>query len=145
MPFTQSYEYMGVILLMLAIIGLISNWKDVTIRSLFFLLLALVFLSFGRHFKPFYSLFFNYFPYFNKFRAPMMSVTVSYFIIVIFAVYGLKYLTELVREKIDLKQQKLLVYTFGAFLRWGFFLVVQPGRIFYQSWRKLPGANSGNR
>ncbi len=121
MPFTQSYEYMGVILLMLAIIGLISNWKDVTIRSLFFLLLALVFLSFGRHFKPFYSLFFNYFPYFNKFRAPMMSVTVSYFIIVIFAVYGLKYLTELVREKVDLKQQKLLLYTFGAFVALGIF------------------------
>ena len=119
MPFTQSYEYMGVILLMLAIIGLISNWKDTTIRSLFFLLLALIFLSFGRHFKTFYSLFYYYFPYFNKFRAPMMSVTVSYFIIVIFAVFGLNSLKELVREKTDWKEHKLIIYTVAGFFALG--------------------------
>ncbi|WP_457565429.1 6-pyruvoyl-tetrahydropterin synthase-related protein [Caldithrix abyssi] len=119
MPFTQSYEYMGLIILMLAVIGLIANWRDVTIRSLFFLLLVLVLLSFGRHFALFYHLFFDYFPFFNKFRAPMMSVTVSYFIIVIFAVYGFKYLLELRRDKVDWKQQKLILYTFGAFFALG--------------------------
>ena len=122
MPFTQSYEYMGLILLMLAILGVVANWKEVTIRSLFFLLLVLVFLSFGRHFKMFYSLFFYYVPYFNKFRAPMMSVTVSYFIMVIFAVYGLKYLLDLVRDKVDWKEHKLILYVFAAFAILGIIL-----------------------
>ncbi|NOX88744.1 MAG: hypothetical protein GXO77_06940 [Calditrichaeota bacterium] len=122
MPFTQSYEYMGVIILMLALIGLLSNWRNVLIKSLFFLFLVFVFLSFGRHFKAFYSLFFYYIPYFNKFRAPMMSVTVSYFIIVVFAVYGLKYLLDLAGQKLDLKQQKIVLYTVGGFFVLGVFL-----------------------
>ncbi len=122
MPFTQSYEYMGVILLMLALIGLISHWRDSTIKSLFFLFIVLVLLSFGHYFRTFYSLFFNYFPFFNKFRTPMMSVTVSYFIIVLFAVYGLKYLIELAGQNVDWKKQKLVLYTLGGFALLGVIL-----------------------
>ena len=120
MPFTQSYEYMGVILLMLALIGLITNYRrSVLIKSLFWFAIFLIFLSFGRHFKAFYSLFYYYFPYFNKFRAPMMSVTVTYFVVVTFAVYGLKYLADLARDKIDPKTQRLILYTVGGFLALG--------------------------
>ncbi len=120
MPFTQSYEYLGVIMLMLALIGLIANYRrSLLIKSLFWLSVIFVLLSFGRHFKLFYSLFFDYFPYFNKFRTPMMSVTVTYFIFVVFAVYGLKYLTELAKEKIDFKQQRWIFYILGGFLALG--------------------------
>ncbi len=123
MPFTQSYEYMGVIFLMLAIIGLLAYYRrSVLIKSLFWFAVFLIFLSFGRHFKTFYSLFYYYFPYFNKFRAPMMSVTVTYFVVVTFAVYGLKYLSELAREKLDIKKQRVILYTIGGFLALGIFL-----------------------
>ncbi len=123
MPFTQSYEYMGVIFLMLAFIGLIAYYRrSVLIKSLFWFAVFLILLSFGRHFKMFYSLFYYYFPYFNKFRAPMMSVTVTYFVVVTFAVYGLKYLTDLAREKIDLKKQRFVLYTIGGFLALGIVL-----------------------
>ena len=125
MPFTQSYEYMGVIFLMLAIIGLLAYYRrSVLIKSLFWFAVFLIFLSFGRHFKAFYSLFYYYFPYFNKFRAPMMSVTVTYFVVVTFAVYGLKYLSELARDKIDLKKQRFIWYTIGGFLALGLFFWV---------------------
>ncbi len=140
MPFTQSYEYMGVVLLMLAVIGVLAHWRSTLIRSLFFLLLVFVFLSFGRHFKMFYSLFFYYVPYFNKFRAPMMSVTVSYFIIVIFAIFGLRHLIDLAKDKIDSQKQKQVLYVIGGFFALGVVLwiyslgasFVKPGGESYQ-------------
>ncbi len=123
MPFTQSYEYMGIILLMLALIGLIANYrKSILIKSLFWLMVFLVLLSFGRHFKLFYSLFYYYVPYFNKFRAPMMSVTVTYFVMVVFGIYGLKYLADLANEKLDAKQQRKILYILGGFLALGILL-----------------------
>ncbi len=123
MPFTQSYEYLGVIFLMLALIGLLAFYrKNAFIKSLFWFAVFLVLLSFGRHFKAFYSLFYYYFPYFNKFRTPMMSVTVTYFVIVTFAVYGLKYLTDLARDKIDMRKQRFILYAIAGFLALGVFM-----------------------
>ncbi len=97
MPFTQSYEYMGALLLFLAFLGLYAFWRDRRIKAVALFALFLILLSFGRHFESFYALFFNYFPFFNKFRAPMMSVTITFFMITILAVYGLRYLHQLKR------------------------------------------------
>lgn len=95
MPFTQSYEYLGVITLILAFIGIYANRKNPFIRSMLVFVIFLIILSFGRHFLFFYKIFYDYIPYFNKFRAPMMSVTITSIVFVIFAVYGLKYLSEI--------------------------------------------------
>jgi len=119
MPFTQSYEYMGIISLMLAFIGIWFYRKDKFIISLLIFSGFLILLSLGRHFEGFYSLFFNYFPYFNKFRAPMMSVTLNYFILSIFAIYGVKYLYELVRDDFDWKKYKNLLIILGSFVGLG--------------------------
>jgi hypothetical protein len=94
MPFTQSYEYMGALALLLAVFGILGYHRNKMIRSLLIFSVFLILLSFGRHFQLLYSLFYDYFPFFNKFRSPMMSVTVNFFIVSILAVYGLKYLSE---------------------------------------------------
>jgi len=121
MPFTQSYEYMGVITLLLATIGIIAFRKNKLILSLSLFALFLILLSFGRHFQSFYSLFYNYVPYFNKFRAPMMSVTITFFIASILAAYGLKYIFELNLSESITKHKNVLIplivfFSFGLFL-----------------------------
>jgi hypothetical protein len=122
MPFTQSYEYIGIITLMLAFIGVWFYRKDKLIISLLIFSGFLIVLSFGRHMEWFYGLFFNYFPYFNKFRAPMMSVTLNFFIFSIFAVFGVKYLFELVRDEFDWKKYKNLMILLGSFIGLGIIL-----------------------
>ncbi len=115
MPFTQSYEYMGLITLLLALLGLLAYRKEKSILSLFIFALWLILLSFGRHLEWFYALFYNYVPFFNKFRAPMMSVTVTYFVFSVFALYGLKYLSQLKRNGDWFKDHKTLWYVVGGF------------------------------
>ncbi len=122
MPFTQSYEYMGVITLLLALLGLIAYRKEKSILSMIIFVLWLILLSFGRHLEWFYALFYNYVPYFNKFRAPMMSVTVTYFVFSVFALYGLKYLADLKRNGDWFKDHKTLWYLVGGFFVLGLIL-----------------------
>jgi hypothetical protein len=118
MPFTQSYEYMGVITLLLAILGIYAFRKKPLIISLFIVMVYYILLSFGQHFQSFYSLFYDYIPYFNKFRAPMMSVTITSFIISIFAAYGLKSLSELNLAQ-TLKEHRNILLICAGFLLLG--------------------------
>jgi hypothetical protein len=115
MPFTQSYEYMGVISLLLAFIGIYAFRKNTFIISLLILAAFFILLSFGRHFISFYNLFYNHFPFFNKFRAPVMSVTVTSFIVAILAAYGLKYLFSLPATQ-TIKENKPILYIFAGFI-----------------------------
>jgi hypothetical protein len=115
MPFTQSYEYMGVISLLLAFIGIYAFRKNTFIISLLILAAFFILLSFGRHFISFYSLFYDHFPFFNKFRAPVMSVTVTSFIVAILAAHGLKYLFSLPVTH-TIKENKPIIYIFAGFI-----------------------------
>jgi len=115
MPFTQSYEYIGILTILLAAIGIYANRKNKFIISLMIFTGFLILLSFGRHFEAFYTIFYNYMPYFNKFRAPVMSVTITSIIIVIFAIYGLKYLIGLKRGEIPAYYKNLLLIAGGFF------------------------------
>ncbi len=117
MPFTQSYEYMGALTLILGLIGLVAHRRNGFILSLGIFALFLILLSFGRHFISFYQVFFENVPYFNKFRAPMMSVTIVSFLMCIFAALGLKTISELQNEETSIK--KYVLYTFGGFLVMG--------------------------
>ncbi len=117
MPFTQSYEYMGVLTLLLALLGLFLNRKNPFVIALALFGLFLTLLSFGRHFESFYSFFYNYVPYFNKFRAPMMSVTVTFFIASLLAAFGLRGLLQL--DFNDKKTLKSVMWICGGFLAFG--------------------------
>jgi hypothetical protein len=88
MPFTDYPNYMGILVLLFSIYGMFV-YKD---RFRIFLITALIFtllLSFGHHFKPFYQFFYSFFPYFNKFRVPVMILVLLQFNVVVLAALGL--------------------------------------------------------
>ncbi|MDZ7820636.1 MAG: hypothetical protein U5N26_01805 [Candidatus Marinimicrobia bacterium] len=91
MPFTQSYDFVGIIVFLFAVMGIWTYWKKdgfvrgLTVFSAFALLLAL-----GRHFMPLYRLLFNVVPYFSKFRVPSMIVNMIFISLIILAAYGIR-------------------------------------------------------
>ncbi|MBT3676677.1 MAG: YfhO family protein [Candidatus Marinimicrobia bacterium] len=99
MPFTDYPNYMGIIILLLAVIGLFRKWELIhqflVITSLFAL-----FISFGKHFSLVYDFFFNIFPYFNKFRVPHMILILLQFNVAVLAAFGLDDLVKLKKENI---------------------------------------------
>jgi len=88
MPFTDYPNYMGILPLFLAFLGLICLRRR---NVLFFLLLALLslFVSFGKHFEPLYRLLYNWLPYFNKFRVPVMILVLTQFAVAGLSAYGI--------------------------------------------------------
>ena len=97
MPFTDYPNYMGILVLLFAIYG-IFTYKD---RFRIFLITASVFtllLSFGHHFKPFYQFFYDFFPYFNKFRVPVMILVLLQFNVVVMAALGLNDLIKKIKN-----------------------------------------------
>ena len=89
MPFTQTYDYIGIIIAFLGLAGLITNWKKPIIKLLTGLFALCLLLSFGRHLQFFYNIFFYYVPAFNKFRVPAMLQLVMFLLSVIYAGFGL--------------------------------------------------------
>jgi hypothetical protein len=89
MPFTDYPNYMGILPLFLAFIGLLSIRKR---EVLFFGALALgaLLLSFGKHFEPLYRLLYEYLPYFNKFRVPVMILVLVQLAVAVLAAYGIE-------------------------------------------------------
>lgn len=94
MPFTQAYDYIGVVLLFFALLGLILNFKNGFIKTLFGLFVLSLLLSFGRHLPLIYNLFFQFVPQFNRFRVPIMIIVIMQIIIVIWAGFGIKSLVK---------------------------------------------------
>jgi len=93
MPFTDYPNYMGLIVLILAIYGYIKTNHSIK----YFLLISLIFsllISFGHHFSSFFNLIYYYFPLFNKFRVPVMILVILQFCICILAGIGLNQLGE---------------------------------------------------
>jgi len=115
MPFTQSYEYMGVATLILAVLGIYMFRKKPLVAGMFFCMIFLIILSFGRHFQTFYAFFYDFFPYFDKFRVPMMSVSVTSFIMIVLAAFGLRSLSELTTGE-NIREFRHIFYILGAFL-----------------------------
>ena len=130
MPFTQSYEYMGVLTLILAFIGIVAARTKPFIKSLLIIACLFILLSFGRHFLLFYSVFYDYFPFFNKFRVPVMSVTVTSFIVAILAAYGLNYLSNQPILQ-SLKDNKSLLYILGGFFTLGLIVLAMSNGFSY--------------
>lgn len=89
MPFTDYPNYMGIIILCLAIIGLFEKREFIHWFLITTSILALL-ISFGKHFSIVYDLFFNIFPYFNKFRVPHMILIILQFNIAFLAAFGLE-------------------------------------------------------
>ena len=89
MPFTDYPNYLGVLTLFFSGLSLFlvkNRWKW------FFLIIVLLstLLSFGRFFPLFYNLMFKFFPYFDKFRVPVMILIVQQLALVTMMGLGLE-------------------------------------------------------
>jgi len=93
MEFTQIYNYMGILVLALAIFALGGKRKRLAwflwISSVIFLIM-----SFGRHFNALSDLLLKYLPYFNKFRVPSMLLVIPQFLFAVLAALGLSAIIE---------------------------------------------------
>ena len=99
MPFTDYPNYMGIIVLSLAILGFVSKRKESISWFLLITSVLALLISFGKHFSFFYDIFYDFFPYFNKFRVPAMILILVQFNAAVLAAFGLDALLKL-EEKI---------------------------------------------
>jgi len=72
MPFTQSTHYFGIIVLLMAILGAFIKKPNRFEWSLWIVALLAIIIGFGNHFPLLFSPFFNWAPFFSKFRVPSM-------------------------------------------------------------------------
>ena len=88
-PDVDSPQYMGIIVIVLAIIGFIRNRKDPFVQFMGAASIVSIFIAFGKEFSLIYDLMYRYFPMFNKFRIPVMILMIVQFFIPILAGYGI--------------------------------------------------------
>lgn len=110
MPFTDFPNYLGVIVVLLATIGLVLR-RDRTTIFLALLGLCALLVSFGNHLPPVSSLMLNYIPYFSKFRAPVMILILLQFAGALLAGYGIQALLERARDQVSPRMIKTLGLT----------------------------------
>ncbi|MEA3392388.1 MAG: hypothetical protein U9Q91_05370 [Candidatus Marinimicrobia bacterium] len=111
MPFTQSYDFVGILIFIFAVFGVWAYWKkDGFVRGLSIFSGFALLLGLGRHFMPLYKLFFNIIPYFSKFRVPSMIMNVIFLALIILAGYGIKAAVEEAKKA----NWKLIAGVFGA-------------------------------
>ena len=97
MPFTDYPNYVGLMVLIIALFSL-KRFKN---ERVFFwiILLFSILLSFGKYFEDFYKIFYNYLPFFSSFRVPSMILIISNFCLYILCAFGLKDLLKIFKNK----------------------------------------------
>ncbi|MCK9328652.1 MAG: YfhO family protein [Candidatus Cloacimonetes bacterium] len=110
MIFTQTFVYMGILVLFLAVFAGIFYFKKTIIKVLVASSIVALFISFGKNLPFLSSLLLNYLPGFNKFRVPAMTLVVVQFCIVVLASYGIKLFLEMKKEN-SKRFQKLTFIT----------------------------------
>jgi len=108
MPFTQIYNYFGIIVLMLGVLALFGKHRRMAI---FLWMSSFIFtlMSFGSFTPALSDFFLKLLPYFNKFRVPSMILTMVQINAVILAALGIDGLLE---KQGNVKWQKLLFRAF---------------------------------
>lgn len=89
MPFTDAANYMGIGVLLLAIVGAWNYRKDPFVIFLIAVSVFSLLLSFGKNMPLLYKIFYDVVPAFNKFRAPSMALCLLQFATPVLAGYGL--------------------------------------------------------
>lgn len=88
LPFTSGPDYLGVMIVLAFILGLIlvkGTFKWFVLWSVLFILLQ----SLGHHFSFFNKFLFDYLPYYNKFRAPNSIFNILSILVPLFGIYGI--------------------------------------------------------
>ena len=113
-PLTENPMYMGIIVLFLALFGIFANYKKRFVQYLALLSVFSLLVSFGRYFSPMFDLMFYNFPFFDKFRAPIMTLIIIQLSLPVLAALGLKSIIDFIRTK-DESVKKVILYAAGAF------------------------------
>lgn len=119
MPFTDAANYMGIGVLLLAIIGAWQFRKDPFVLFLIVLSAFSLFLSFGKNLSFLYDVLYNYAPAFNKFRAPSMALCLLQFAMPVLAGYGVAAVVSWSANKSGKRSSAIVASAAGAFLLLG--------------------------
>jgi hypothetical protein len=103
-PFTHAPQYMGVIVLIFAVIGFLKNRKDTFVQFMGIMIVVSLLIAFGREMPLLYDLMYRYFPTFNKFRIPSMILVLIQIFVPILAAYGI---ASFMRERNQLQGAEL--------------------------------------
>jgi len=104
MPFTDFPNYMGILVLILAVFSLVLKFRKTTFFFAIIFMLSL-FISFGKFF-PVYGWLYDILPYFNKFRVPSMMLIITQFSAAVLAGFGLHDLMEFFKQPLSEKRAK---------------------------------------
>lgn len=109
-PFTSYPHYLGISVVILAVIGF---WKNRAHKEFWFWVVLLVLsllIAMGKNFAILSNLLLNYLPYFNKFREPSMILILFIFGTAILAGFGLQAVLDKIQYRAgDPKWMKMLV------------------------------------
>jgi len=130
-PFTHAPQYMGLIVLLLAIFGFVINRRDPFVQFLGVTILLSLLIAFGKEFPIVYDLMYRYFPMFNKFRIPSMILVLVQIFVPILAAYGI---VSIVKEREQLRGAALQRWKKYILLGLGASIVVCLGlNVLYES------------
>ncbi len=87
--FTDAPQYMGIVVLILAFVGIVKKRRDPFVQYLVIIVIVSLLISFGKEFSLFFDPMFHYFPMFNKFRIPSMILVLVQLAVPMLAGYGL--------------------------------------------------------
>ena len=138
MPFTDNYDAMGMILFLFAILGFIYYRKEPFVIGLGVFIVFSLLLALGRHLPFFYNLFYEYLPFFSKFRVPVMFAHITFVSTFILSAFGLKALFLQIKEK-DFKPA---LYVFGGGVLFLLIILFTKGSFDYMSARELGQYNA---
>jgi hypothetical protein len=145
MLMTDAANYTGIVVFFLAVIGLLALWKrDRLIPPLAIVSLVALLLSFGGNLPVLFGPMFNYFPTFNKFRAPMMALVLMQLAFPIIAAITLEKILEAwKRNEHDEKERIGKWFKYGMYASAGLFAIFLIGRSAFSSSLSEAIAKSG--
>ncbi len=126
MPFTQSTHYVGLVILMFSILGIVLR-KPKRFELIFWVVTGLIVLTgFGSFFSILYKPFYSLLPFFSKFRIPSMIYLLLAITIPILGARGLDIFIDVYEEKKEMKKvftvisgfliMSLLLFMFGELI-----------------------------
>lgn len=127
MPFTESYDAMGMILFLFALFGFVYFRKNPFVIALGIFIVFSILLALGRHFPLLYNLFYEYMPFFSKFRVPVMFAHITFIATFILGGFGLKALF----NGIEKKDYKILFTIFGGGILFLLYILMSKGSYDY--------------
>ena len=113
-PWVDAPQYMGVIVIVLAIIGFIRYRKEPFVQYMGIMILFSLLVAFGKEFSIIYDLLYRYLPMFNKFRVPLTILILVQFFTPILAGYGIVSFIPEHRKNLNPLQEKRWKYALGG-------------------------------